>query len=257
MKVLLLWLCCLTTLVVTQDSLTIEAELEPLNKTHLKASVQNSYSQPIHILGWNNHFQSSQNGAHGSFKVSSIHNNGTKQAIQPAPNRPSFEFSKPTSSHFTTISSKGWHSSIFDITELFQIPHTGEYNVSMEFSTRVILETGNHSKTEKIATAGRGAENLSKLIIKSQPKTMLLNASISQNTLRRRSDLGPCSDNPKFKPIVLRARENARDLAKYAQNVRHLTGSTLSMTMRMLISSSPTTRLFGLSISTIPLLNYE
>ena len=217
-----LWLIFVATLGATygkSESLSLEAVLEPLNTTHLQASIQNTYDQSISILGWNNHFQSSQNGAHGSFRVSYKSDNGTYQVVQPAPNRSSFQFLKPVQNHFTVLRGQGWYTAIFDITELFDIPRQGEYNVSMEFETQAILATKTNNQTAKNTTAEINTQLFSRLIIKSPSEAMPLNASSPHGILRRRSTLGPCSENQKLMPTVLRARENARNLAKYAQNV--------------------------------------
>ena len=220
---LLIFVATLGATYAKSESLLLEAVLEPLNATHLKASIQNTYNQSISILGWNNHFQSSQNGAHGSFRVSYESDNSTYQVVQPAPNRSNFRFLKPVKNHFTIIRGRGWHTAIFDITELFDIPRQGEYNISMQFETQAILETKTNDQTPKNTTVEIDTQLLSRLIIKSQSEAMPLDASNPHGILRRRSNLGPCSENQKLMPTVLRARENARNLAKYAQNVSRTT----------------------------------
>ena len=200
-------------------SLSLEAVLNPLNATHLKVSIQNTYPQAVAILNWNNHFQHNQNGAHGSFKVVHLAPNGSSQIIKPAPNRPTYQFLKPVPSHFVNITGRAWFTAIFDITQLFDIPRSDYYNITMDFVTRATLLSDDNELPYKIQAAGQAAEALPNLKIESKPLTMALDASSPDRVLRRRSGLGPCSDQHQIMPAVLKARDNARALAKYAQNV--------------------------------------
>ena len=234
-------------------SLSLEAVLDPLNSTHLKASIQNTYSQPISILNWNNHFQRNQNGAHGSFKVVHQSPNGSVQVLQPASNRPIYRFLKPVPSHFINITGGGWSTAIFDLTQLFEIPDTDEYNVTMDFNTRATLTSNSNELRNQIEVAGQTADGLPNLAIRSKPLTMALDASTPDKTLRRRSGLGPCSNDQKAMAMLLRARDNARALAKYAQNVSR---SGLRIHPSQDLNSAfhrPKTQLFGRNTSTIRL----
>ena len=200
-------------------SLFLEAVLEPLNNSHIKTSIQNTYNKTISILNWNNHFQRKQNGAHGSFKLVRQSPNGSVQILHPAPNRATYRFLKPAPSHFININEGAISIAILDLSELFEIPRTDDYNLTMDFQTRAILISDDNELPDQIQATGQTAEGLPTLEIRSKQIIMTLDASTPEKALRRRSTLGPCLDDRKLTPLVLKARDNARTLAKYAQNV--------------------------------------
>ena len=89
------------------SSLSLKGLIEPVNGTHIKVSIANTYSQDISILKWNSH---SQAGAeHASFVVK--HDvNGSKQALEPERHMLKYRFARAKPSHFVNITPGGLYT---------------------------------------------------------------------------------------------------------------------------------------------------
>ena len=203
--------------ILSQEPLSLKATLQPLNATHVSVSISNTYPEDISILSWNTHFQSNQVAAHGSFQVSYAN---SSQVMQRGPNMAQFYFDGADASHFYNITAGTTYNDAFDITDVFAIPSAGDYDVVLDFTTRAVLLTTGLDLNAEIQTAGPYVQTFPALNIKSDPITMQLDASPPTSNLRKRQMLiGSCDSHVGVLPQITTARNNARDLAKYAKNV--------------------------------------
>ena len=199
------------------QTLLLNATLEPENATSVKVAITNTYEQEISILKWNNHFQAKHDAAHGSFQVTP---DGTTQALERGPEMGQFLFDHAVPSHFYNISAGSTYTETFDLTRLFAVPSTGNYNVILNLTSKATLVTGQAEIQQRLKDAGAKAQGLPSITIKSNPLSMTLQAT-SQSRRSKRAAIGTCtSQTVAVQNIVTRARQQSRSLALYALNVR-------------------------------------
>ncbi|KAL8709205.1 MAG: hypothetical protein Q9225_007490 [Loekoesia sp. 1 TL-2023] len=199
------------------QSLSLKALLEPVNDTSVKVAITNTYPEQISILHWNNHFQTNQNAAHGSFLITPSDNTG--QALSRGPDMGQFLFAQAAPSHFVNITAGSTYTDIFDLTTTFAVPSAGSYNVLLDLHSQATLVTDEAPLYQQLKSAGVNAQNLPSVEIRSDVLTMQLQASSGAKRLTRRA-LSICSEQPVTIQNVLRkARGQSRNLAQYALNV--------------------------------------
>ncbi|KAI4281532.1 MAG: hypothetical protein L6R38_003614 [Xanthoria sp. 2 TBL-2021] len=195
----------------SQPTLSLTASLQPVNLTHVKVSIDNTYPQDIFILTWNSHFQS--DAEYGSFRV--ICNlDGTELKLQPGENMLQFNFIEAVPSDFVRIPTGGHHDGCYDLTRLFRVLTAGEYKVTLDLNTPAFLYSGGTTLEEALGESHPQAHDLSSLKIQSEPINM--NLVESQPNLQRRAKRfrpDDCNGNQD----VTNARNNAKDLARHAQ----------------------------------------
>ena len=206
------------------STLSLVASLQPINATHVDVSITNTYSQQISILNWNNHFQTNQNAAHGSFQVTHIFPNGSKQTLGRGPLMGHYRFAETVPSHFFNITAGSIYTDTFDLTKLFNVPEADTYNVTMDFTSPATFVADGTDLSAMLQKANRRksknhAQNLPKVRIKSNTISMNLQASPPIKSPRKRNSnaVGTCSSQPQAATTIIRARGNARSLAKFSQ----------------------------------------
>ena len=198
--------------------LSLKASLEPINSTHLRASIVNTYNEQIGILKWNNHF-SNQKSGHGSFQVTHTKANGTVQSLRRGAGMGQYLFGDMDPSHFYNISAKGLYTEVFDLTRLFYIPFTAEYNVTLSLQSQAILQNNGTDLNQELEAAGRSLRNLPFISIESGQISMNLEATTSL-TKHKRDSIGTCASQSSVNSTVDTARHNANLLARFGQQVR-------------------------------------
>lgn len=205
-------------------TLSLTSTLQPVNTTHIDVSITNTYPQQISILSWNNHLQTNQNSAHGSFRLTHRSSNGTIQRLGRGPTMGHYRFAKAVPSHFSNITARGTYTDTFDLTRLFNVPAADVYSVNMEFTSPAILVANDTNLNNFLPTASSTmsddrAINLSSVRITSDTVSMYLRASLpSQQIHKRTGNLArACSSQLQAYAAVAKARGNARSLAKFSE----------------------------------------
>ena len=198
------------------SSLSLDAFLQPLNLTHIKVSIPNTYSQDISILRWHSHFH--ETAEHGSFRVT--HEvNGSLENLQAGPGMRIYNFGKALPSDFVKISAKTTYTGIFDLTALFKVPADGKYNVTVKLGTRAYQHGTNTTLNRALDGAGRYAQKLPMMQMSSKPISMTLKKSQQSMQKRQSSEHFANCDLVGYQDEVDTARSNAASLAKAAQGI--------------------------------------
>ena len=204
-------------------ALSLAANLEPINTTHVNVSMTNTYSEQISILNWNNHFQTNQNAAYRSFQLTHTSSNGSIQTLGPGPDMGRFRFKEIMPSHFFNLTAGSTYIDCFDLTKLFKVPEEGAYNLTMYFTSPATLIPDGMNLSTVLADAERQkrrkhSQYLPKVRIKSDSMSMNLQASSPSYAFRKRTGMQEgCTTRPQSAAIIHKARGNARSLAKFAQ----------------------------------------
>ena len=217
-----LWGFSLITLVLAADqttNLSLEASLQPLNSTAVKMTIDNNYTEQIGILSWNNHFGGQKSG-HGSLSITYQDSNGSVQTLQRGPDMPQFLYGSMEARHFFSIPANSTHEEVFNLNELFYVPFSGTYNVTVDLNTQAILQPNGINMTDELDKASRNPANLPRLSVKSQTKEVYSNVTVP-HPVQKRDSAAPCSlQGPKAYPAET-ARTNANKLGTIARQVRH------------------------------------
>ena len=207
----------------TPPTLSLTADLQPINTTHVNVSITNSYLQQISILKWNNHFQTNQNAAHGSFQLTDRLSNGSIQRLGQGPDVGRFRFMEIMPSHFFNISAGATYTNSFDLTQLFNVPEPGTYNLTMDFISPVMFVPDGMIMSTTLANAERQkplSQYLPRVRIKSNDVPVVLQASSPSRISRKRTvQQETCLSQPQSSALIYKARGHARSLAKFAQAV--------------------------------------
>ena len=207
----------------TPPTLSLVADLQPVNVTHVNVSITNTYSQQVSILNWNNHFQTNQNAAHGSFQLTRRLSNGSILKLGRGPNMGRYRFMEIMPSHFFNITAGATYTDSFDLTQLFQVPEAGTYNLTMNFTSTATLVPDGMNLSAVLVNADRQnskshAQYLPRVRIKSDIVPINLQASSPSHISRKRTGTQEtCTSQPQSAAIIHKARGHARSLAKFAQ----------------------------------------
>ncbi len=206
----------------TPFALSLAANLQPINTTHVNVSITNTYSEQISILKWNNHFQTNQNAAHGSFQLSQRSLNGSTQRIGPGSRMGRFRYLNPLPSHYFNLTAGATYINSFDITYLFDVPDNRTYHLTMDFSSPAVLVPDEVKLSRILEEASpRKGENKSSSLptarIKSDTVSVDLQASSPAHMLQKRDTRNMCTSQGQSASAVLKARGHARSLARFAQ----------------------------------------
>ena len=171
-----------------KSSLSLKGLIEPVNNTHIKVAIANTYSQDISILKWNSHFQA--RAEHNSFVIK--HDvNRSKQALEQGPYMLNYRLATARPSHFVNIIAGGLYTGYFDLTDLFDVPEAGSYSVTMNLQTPAFLHSRNSTLEQALSHSASPAQRLQSLHIYSSPVTMHLVISESAaSRISKRQD-GP------------------------------------------------------------------
>ena len=205
------------------SSLSLKGSVEPVNDTHIKVSIANTYPHDISILKWNSHFQAG--AEHASFVVE--HDvDGSKRTLEQGPYMLNYRFAMARPSHFVNISAGSLYTGHFDLTDLFNVPEPGSYSISMSLQTSAFLHSRNSTLEQALSQSASPTLNLQSLDIYSSPVTMHLAKSEPESKISKRQDgsrpgfPGDCSGGGSSsdpESAVRAAYLAANNLAKYAQ----------------------------------------
>ena len=201
------------------SSLFLTADLQPINSTHVNISIPNDYSQQISILKWNNHFQNSQYAAHGSFQLTRSLWNGSIQTIRPGFHMSRFRHLDPEPGHYFNLTAGATYIKSFDVTQLFNIPVDGTYNLTLDF-TRPATLVPDGVELSEILNMSKSFENSSLPLrtarIKSDTVSIDLQVSSPVHISRKRDTQSTCISQFQSASSIFKARGHARSLAKFA-----------------------------------------
>lgn len=186
----------------SQPALSLASVLHPVNATHVECSITNTYPQQISILIWNNLFQKNQHAAYASFELTRTLPDGSIQQLSRGPTMGQYRFAEMVPSHFVNISAGGFYTDVFDLTKLFDVFEEATYNVTVDFTSLAKLDAKDTS-----------------LRVKSNTIAMKIQASSTSRLERRQTSAhaSACSNLPQTYAAILKARGQARSLAKFSQ----------------------------------------
>ncbi|KAI9705020.1 MAG: hypothetical protein M1836_006802 [Candelina mexicana] len=191
--------------------LSLEADIEGINSTHVRIIIVNTYSSDIAILVWNSVFDQGM-ADYSSFQVVPT---GMQNAMPLSPGYGTVvkQYRRPTARSFLNIRARDRFTKDIDLTTRFLVPKADSYQVSFQDTFRAVL-LADASATQLLSSAAlRGFPTL---LIGSHRPLIFLDPPPSIASLKRQASSPGTCQSP-YRDVVRTARIRAQQLARSAR----------------------------------------